>query len=89
MLDLALPTMGGRAVLAELRARRAEIPVVICSGWAADDVGDTLRASPHTVFLQKPFTPPELTGALEQAIRAAATGNVLGEGAGVAATADR
>ena len=89
VLDLALPTMGGRAVLAELRARRAEIPVVICSGWAADDVGDTLRASPHTVFLQKPFTPPELTGALEQAIRAAATRNVLGEFAGAPATADR
>ncbi len=79
VLDLALPTMGGRAVLAELRARRAEIPVVICSGWAADDVGDTLRASPHTVFLQKPFTPPELTGALEQAIRAAAASTVSGE----------
>jgi PAS domain S-box-containing protein len=65
VLDLALPTMGGRAVLAELRGRRASVPVVICSGWAADDVGDTLRASPHTVFLQKPFTPSALTGAVE------------------------
>jgi CheY-like chemotaxis protein len=65
VLDLALPTMGGRAVLAELRARRAAVPVVICSGWAADDVGETLRASPHTVFLQKPFTPSALTGAVE------------------------
>jgi CheY-like chemotaxis protein len=77
VLDLALPTMGGRAVLAELRVRRADVPVVICSGWAADDVGDTLRASPHTVFLQKPFTPAALTGAVELSRRAVAVTEVF------------
>jgi signal transduction histidine kinase/ActR/RegA family two-component response regulator len=70
VLDLALPSLGGRAVLTELRERRAWVPVVICSGWAAEDVGDTLRASPHTMFLQKPFTAAELTGAVETARQA-------------------
>jgi PAS domain S-box-containing protein len=81
VLDLALPTMGGRAVLAELRNRRPGIPIVICSGWAADDVGDTLRASPHTVYLQKPFTPANLIGAVEQAMGAAAADDGSYEGA--------
>jgi PAS domain S-box-containing protein len=64
VLDLTLPTMDGKAVLRDLRAIRPELPVVLCSGWSADEVADGLDAMRHIVFLQKPFTVRAMVDAL-------------------------
>ena len=43
------------AVLREMRAIRPDVPIVLCSGWSADEVADSVRALPRTMFLQKPY----------------------------------
>ena len=42
LLDLTLPTLDGMAVLAAMRELRPDIPAVICSGWAAEEVSERL-----------------------------------------------
>jgi two-component system, cell cycle sensor histidine kinase and response regulator CckA len=64
LLDLTLPTLDGLAVLRELRAMRPDVPIVLCSGWSADEVADSVRSLPRTVFLQKPYQRQELVDAL-------------------------
>ena len=59
VLDLKMPGMDGRAVLGELRRMRADLPVILCSGYdpaegpGADDEGLTLS-------LPKPFRAGDL-----------------------------
>ena len=54
ILDLKMPGMDGWQCLAEIRAIRPDIPVVICSGYEPDV--DQLRMSRrHVAFLKKPF----------------------------------
>ncbi len=60
--DLGMPTMGGAALVRELRARRPDLPVVIVSGdsekrYAAEEFGGA------TVFLHKPFLAEDLVEA--------------------------
>jgi signal transduction histidine kinase/CheY-like chemotaxis protein len=69
ILDLTLPTIDGMTVLRELRATRPDVPVVLCSGWSADEVVGGLEAMPRTVFLQKPFTAQAMIDALVQVRR--------------------
>ncbi len=51
LLDLTMPTMSGADVIAQLRARRPDLPVVLCSGFDRDGKGP-VRA---TAYLPKPF----------------------------------
>ena len=61
ILDLTMPTMGGRAVLVAMRERRPGLPIILCSGYErerdAQPAGDA--------FLRKPFRIEEL----EQVLR--------------------
>jgi two-component system cell cycle sensor histidine kinase/response regulator CckA len=69
LLDLTLPSLDGLAVMRELRSLRADLPVVLCSGWSADEVADGLRSLPRTVFLQKPYQGQALVEALSSVAR--------------------
>ena len=64
LLDLTLPTMDGTVVLDRMRASRPDLPVVICSGWAADEVADRLDTDHRTQFVQKPYQSEALLEAL-------------------------
>jgi CheY-like chemotaxis protein len=55
LTDLAMPRVGGLAVVEVLGRRRPEIPVVLMSGDGA-----ALRGAPQVPFLRKPFTSDEL-----------------------------
>lgn len=56
ILDLVMPRMGGREVLAQLKATRPSLPVVLTSGYAEEDVVGGLGAdSGHAAFMQKPW----------------------------------
>jgi two-component system cell cycle sensor histidine kinase/response regulator CckA len=66
LLDLTLPSLDGLAVMRELRVVRPGIPVVLCSGWSAEEVAGGLGSMPHTAFLKKPYQVHELVQALRQ-----------------------
>ncbi|MHB8959176.1 MAG: PAS domain-containing sensor histidine kinase [Candidatus Limnocylindrales bacterium] len=55
LLDLTLPTVDGLTILRELRTIRPDVPVVLCSGWSAEEVADRLHRMPRIKFLQKPY----------------------------------
>lgn len=51
--DLSMPCMGGRDLLAQLRARRPDLPAMVVTGYAgAEDL-----TGPRTVVLGKPVSP--------------------------------
>ncbi|MCC6332404.1 MAG: response regulator [Myxococcales bacterium] len=64
LLDLTMPGMGGHATLRALRRLQPSVKVVVCSGWAENDLAEQLRDEPPTAILTKPFTQEELQRAL-------------------------
>jgi len=64
VLDLTLPGIQGRGVLEAMRARRADIPILLTSGYTSHEAGD-LTTAPATTFLQKPWRPDQLVATLE------------------------
>lgn len=63
--DVIMPQMGGKTLVARLRAMQPELKVLFISGRADNHLSpDTLEEGID--FLQKPFTPATLTGKVEQ-----------------------
>jgi two-component system cell cycle sensor histidine kinase/response regulator CckA len=56
MLDLTMPDVSGDQVLSELRQRRADVPVLLCSGYSEDDASRRIGRQGIAGFLQKPYT---------------------------------
>jgi len=72
VLDLTLPGIQGRAVLQAMREERPHLPIVLTSGYTAEEAGD-LTASPGTVFLQKPWRPEQLVQSVRNLMAEAAS----------------
>lgn len=70
LLDLTMPDMGGAETLRHIRERRATLPVVLMSGFSADDVTARLAGLRISAYLQKPFGAEEVVGVLAQLINA-------------------
>lgn len=68
VLDLTMPVMGGDECLSELRRRGATVPVLIASGYAAQDVADRVRGASGVSFLEKPYTSARLLEAVRTAV---------------------
>lgn len=66
ILDLGLPDVGGREVLARARALHPTLPVIVISGLPADE--DEPPLGRGVSFLAKPFALAELLGAVEDAL---------------------
>jgi signal transduction histidine kinase/ActR/RegA family two-component response regulator len=68
LTDVVMPVMGGRELVAKLRALRPELKVLFTSGYASDP--DTVRHARAfgAGFIQKPFVPSSLRRAVRQAI---------------------
>jgi PAS domain S-box-containing protein len=65
LLDLTMPEMDGLETLAELRRIRAEVPVVLCSGYTDECLASAnTEAGPPPLFLPKPFRMDDLMGAV-------------------------
>lgn len=56
ILDLTMPELSGEQTLAELRKVRSAIPVVITSGFQAEDASELLQMPNVVGFLDKPHT---------------------------------
>ncbi len=70
VLDLTLPGIQGRAVMQTLRAGRADIPILLTSGYTAEEAGD-LTMAPRTIFLQKPWRPEQLVTCVRSMVQTA------------------
>ncbi len=63
-LDLVMPDLDGVEVLRRIRARDADLPVVVISGWGTDEAIQQARALGVTEVLRKPDAVKNLAGAL-------------------------
>ncbi|NNF15956.1 MAG: response regulator [Gammaproteobacteria bacterium] len=69
LLDVAMPGMNGNEVSARLRSIRPDIPIIFCSGYAADAVEPAPHSVGYTGFLRKPYRSDDLLEALRKAVR--------------------
>ncbi|MGK0203357.1 MAG: two-component system cell cycle sensor histidine kinase/response regulator CckA [Planctomycetota bacterium] len=69
LLDLTMPKMDGQEIFKQLRLLRADLPVVIMSGYSENDA--ILRFDQKGVarFLQKPFTVDQMRATLQSLMR--------------------
>jgi two-component system cell cycle sensor histidine kinase/response regulator CckA len=55
VLDVTMPDLAGDQVLGELRRRRPDVPVLLCSGYSADEMRARFSPEDLATFLQKPY----------------------------------
>ncbi len=67
MLDLKMPGMDGWRCLELLREIRADIPILVCSGYDPED-RELGSLPPNVRFLSKPFRSADLQAALEEVV---------------------
>jgi len=60
LLDLTMPHMDGEETFHRLREIRANIPVVLCTGFIRQDRLDRLMKDGIAGFLRKPLAPDEI-----------------------------
>jgi Response regulators consisting of a CheY-like receiver domain and a winged-helix DNA-binding domain len=65
IIDLGLPDRSGDELAAELRALRADIPILIASGRSEREIRDRFANDAHLGVLVKPYTASMLVDALE------------------------
>ncbi len=69
IVDMVMPDMTGRELIAYLRSVRPRLPVIVSSGYSAGHDLDAIRAEPAVEFMTKPYTEDELQRALAAAMR--------------------
>ncbi|MBS0197858.1 MAG: PAS domain S-box protein [Planctomycetes bacterium] len=67
LLDMTMPGLSGPAVIQRMRELGMDIPVILTSGYAEQEVVENLKETPHAGFLQKPYLPDALVEAIERA----------------------
>jgi CheY-like chemotaxis protein len=68
LLDLTMPGLGGEATFLRLRALCPDLPVVLVSGYDAEQASQRFAARGLDGFLRKPFEPDEVCAALHAAL---------------------
>ncbi len=68
VLDLTMPQMGGLEVAEAMRKLRADIPIVLMSGYSATEVNLLAKGFGISGFVQKPFQSAELLSAVRRAL---------------------
>jgi signal transduction histidine kinase len=64
LMDLTMPRMSGHEAFERMRALRADVPVILCSGYSEQDLTEEFRTQSATGFLQKPYHVTELKRAI-------------------------
>jgi PAS domain S-box-containing protein len=67
IVDMMMPDMTGRELVAALRAAAPRLPIIVSSGFTATADLDALAAEPDVFFLPKPYRTEALEEALERA----------------------
>lgn len=60
MLDVVMPVMGGIKAYHSLRTLNKTIPIIICSGYSAEEAADFIDTDEYAGFVHKPYKPQEL-----------------------------
>jgi CheY-like chemotaxis protein len=68
LLDLTMPRMGGEEAFRELHSIRADVPVILSSGYDEQEITQLLTGRNHSGFIQKPYTTARLKEALQAAL---------------------
>jgi DNA-binding NtrC family response regulator len=68
LCDLMLPDQSGIALVRELRARRAGLPVVCITGYATPEIVAQAVAAGAAAFLPKPFDGDELLSVVRRVL---------------------
>jgi CheY-like chemotaxis protein len=76
LLDMTMPEMSGATVFERLRTIRPDLPVVLMSGYHADEIDPALAAA-TSGFVQKPFTAADLARRMRVALERNGDGGVL------------
>jgi DNA-binding response OmpR family regulator len=66
IIDLGLPDRRGDELIADIRAVRPDLPIVLATGYADDSVRSRFAQDDRLVVLSKPFNPDELLAALRR-----------------------
>ena len=67
--DVVMPHMTGTELVARLQAYRPELPVILMSGYSADDLPARGLEQAPVPLLTKPFTHDELVAAVTRLLR--------------------
>ncbi len=74
LTDVRMPELGGVGLVNALHGIRPDLPVLLISGYAADETagaspkGDGVASLPSAVFIEKPFTGEELLRGVREAL---------------------
>jgi CheY-like chemotaxis protein len=74
LLDLTMPVMSGEEAARELRLVRAEVPIILSSGYGEHEVAGRFAGQGLAGFLKKPYQPAELTEALQRVLEQSVIG---------------
>ena len=68
LTDLIMPRMGGAELARQLRRQLPDIQVLYTSGYSDAAMAQVLAQDPEALFIQKPFTPSDLTRHVRMAL---------------------
>ncbi len=68
ILDLSMPVMNGEECLTQLRGIRADVPVLLSSGFSETEAASRFQSAGVTSFLQKPYTAQSLAELVKAAL---------------------
>jgi DNA-binding response OmpR family regulator len=68
MLDATLPDLGGSEALRQLIGIRGDVPIVLATGRAPDEVAPLRAMSARITYLMKPFAPDQILAGVRQAL---------------------
>lgn len=68
LLDVTMPHMDGHEAFRQMRAIRADAPVILSSGYAEDDAAELLDGQGPAGFIEKPYRPAALVQKLREVL---------------------
>ena len=69
IIDVGLPDGRGDALAIELRKLRAELPIIIATGYDEAHLDERARSHPLTAVLNKPYDIAQLQAAINKIVR--------------------
>lgn len=68
LLDMTMPVISGEETFHRLRQLRADIPIILLSGYSEEEAVNRLGTSSVTTFLKKPFNFNQLTARIAESL---------------------